>query len=108
MAATNLQETSYKQERIQIVGSPQQRDGITPSKDQRFLNFFPELLLSKTKPPLFGEPRTYYLRKRPGTTQNLPSVGAVGRGTIYFNGSVYRAAGNQVYRDTTSIITLPT
>jgi hypothetical protein len=107
MAATNLQESSYKQQRVLLVGSPQQRDG-TSTKDQRFVNFFPELVLTKTKPPLFGEPRTYYLRKRPGTSVNLPAVGFAGRGTIYFNNSVWRACGANLFRDGVFVQTLST
>lgn len=98
MAATNAQESSYKQERIPIIGSPQQRDG-TAAKDQRFVNFFPELLITKTKVPLFGEPRQYYLRKRPGTFSTIAANNNAGRGIAYFNGSIYVAAGTELYKD---------
>jgi len=98
MAATNAQESSYKQERIPVIGGPQQRDG-TSAKDQRFVNFFPELLLTKTKVPLFGEPRQYYLRKRPGLLKTINPNFNAGRGVAYFNGSIYAAAGTQLYRD---------
>lgn len=108
MAATNAQESSYKQERIPIIGSPQQRDGTSITKDQRFVNFFPELLVTKTKTPLFGEPRQYYLRKRPGLAQVGAATATAGRGLIYFNGNIYKACGNILYRDGVNVLTLST
>lgn len=108
MAATNLQETSYKTERVALIGSPQQRDGTTFGKDQRFVNFFPEMIKTKTKVPLFGEPRGYYLRSRPGTLKVGGGVNAPGRGVIYFSGHIYWAAGNILYRDNTAVQTLDT
>ena len=58
--STNPYFTQYHTQRFSFIGSPQQRDG-TATKDQRFLNMYPELI----KSPI-SDGKKYYLKKRPG------------------------------------------
>lgn len=94
---------TYQTQRLNLVGSPQQRDGFT-GKDQRFINMYPEMIMTDIT---WG--RKYYLKKRPGLML-LNDYGnqSQGRGVYYWNGHVYVAIGNTVYQDTTPLITLPT
>lgn len=60
--ATNPYFTQYHTQRFSFIGSPQQRDGTSYLKDQRFLNMYPELITSP-----ISDGKKYYLKKRPGT-----------------------------------------
>lgn len=90
--------------RLPVVGLAQNRQ-ISPDKDQRFVNYFPESL----KTPI-NSANKLYLVKRSGLTLRNTIVpgGAVGRGCYYYAGHLYSIFGNTLYKDTTSITTLST
>jgi hypothetical protein len=95
------EQSTYKTQRFNLVGSPQQRSG-TSTKDQRFINMFPELVKSE-----ITQGKKYYLKKRPGTTlHTTPATSGEGRGAYLFNGSLFTAVGNQLLRDNIAILTL--
>lgn len=97
-------ESSYKQIRIDLLGSVHTRDS-TLAKDQRFINFYPET----TKNPFSKEPKKF-LVKRAGTSLFLDVVGgaAVGRGCYYYYGNTYSVFANKLYKNSTEILTLNT
>lgn len=82
----------------------QNRDG-TMSKDQRFINCFPE-----SRKNDITEAKKMYLYQRPGTVamSTVVSGGAVGRGVCYWNGKNYSVFGDKIYSNTTAIQTLTT
>lgn len=97
----NQKQSPYKTERFSFIGAPQQRNGTTLSKDQRFVNMFPEQIRSS-----IGNGRQYYLRQRAGLAQFSNGVAAgLGRGIYYFRGSRFTAVGNQLYRDGVELVT---
>lgn len=105
MAYTKTPENAtYKTERFAFVGNPQQRDGITRTKDQRFVNIFAEQIKST-----IGNGKQYYVRQRPGLAFNqaAPTTG-IGRGIVAFNGSVLYAVGDVLYKDGIAFLTLST
>lgn len=101
--ATNPYFTQYHTQRFSFIGSPQQRDG-SYTKDQRFLNLYPELIKSPV-----SEGKKYYLKKRPGTSlyQNFGRT-AAGQGIFYWaaNNNYYTAVGGTLFSGTTPLITL--
>lgn len=102
--STNPYFTQYHTQRFSFIGSPQQRDGLA-TKDQRFINLYPELI----KSPI-SEGKKYYLKKRPGAVLwNMVGAGA-GRGCHYWNttGILYTVFSNTLYANTTPIFTLGT
>lgn len=102
MARTNTPKIStYKTQRINFVGNPQARNGTTIDKDQRFVNVFPEGIKS-----IENEGAEYYLKTRAGLGFSYATTVAEGRGIYMFNGSVWTAIGNQLYRDGTAAQTL--
>ena len=97
------QYTTYKTERVNFIGGPEQRTGGTSTKDQQFINFFPEMLVSP-----ISNSRHYYLQQRGGLVYNLSTATGTGRGVYYYNGSIFSVVGNQLYRNSTAIQTLST
>lgn len=89
--------------RFPLIGSFQNRTA-SGDKDQRFINFYAESL----KNPI-TENKKIYLVKRPGTNTNttLPAA-AEGRGVITWKSHKYSAVGSNLYKDSTSLITLTT
>lgn len=83
--------------RYKFFGSLQGRDSTT-TKDQRFVNMFPEQV----------EPDRFILVKRPGLDFYNSTINQVGRGIFRFNGSVWSVVGNAVYKNTTQVYTLAT
>jgi hypothetical protein len=93
--------TTYKTQRFNFVGSPQQRSG-TSTKDQRFVNMFPEMI--KTD---ITQGKKYYLKKRPGTALfSTPGTTGVGKGAYYWNGSLFTVVGDNLYRDNTFVMAI--
>ena len=104
MASKSSPTSTWVQTRVDLVGAIHSRDS-TFSKDQRFLNLYPE----SVKTPFTKEPKKY-LVKRPGISSNTDVVGgaATGRGCYYYEGSLYSVFANKVYKNTTEIQTLAT
>lgn len=102
--ATNPYFTQLHTQRFSFIGSPQQRDG-TDAKDQRFVNFYPELI----KSPI-SDGKKYYLKKRPGVAPFLNLGAGQGRGTFFWqsNGNYLSVVGNILYSNSTPIQTLNT
>ena len=89
--------------RLPLMGAYSNR-GYSASKDQRFVNIFPE-----TRKVDQIESTKIFLNKRPGLTLYKDFGTGEGRGCIYFNNKFYVAIGNIVYEDgvtPTSKITL--
>lgn len=89
--------------RLPLMGAYSNR-GYSASKDQRFVNIFPE-----TRKVDQIESTKIFLNKRPGLTLYKDFGTGEGRGCIYFNNKFYVAIGNTVYEDgvtPTSKITL--
>ena len=93
---------NLKQFRVPLVGTFQNRDS-TLSKDQRFINCYPE-----SRKNDITESKKIYLVKRPGLNPISTISVAVGRGSYYWNGKKYGVFGNTLYADSTSITTLTT
>ena len=91
--ATNPYFTQYHTQRFSFIGSPQQRDW-TYTKDQRFLNMYPELI----KSPI-SDGKKYYLKKRPGTQLYRTSGSTNGQGLYYWNGSYFYVLDGALYKD---------
>ena len=91
------QPNALKSFRGPLVGTFQNRNGTT-SKDQHFINCFPE----SVKAPI-NDQKKIYLYQRPGTT-TIATVAAsqVGRGVKWFNGKYFSVFGNKLYKTTTS------
>lgn len=102
--ATNPYFTQYHTQRFSFIGSPQQRDG-TATKDQRFLNMYPELI----KSPI-TDGKKYYLKKRPGIATFVNFPVAEGRGIYYWptTANYYTVVGNTLFAGSTPIFTLTT
>jgi len=103
MAYTNTPQVStYKTQRLTLVGSPQQRSP-SPTKDQRFVNLYPELI----KSPI-TDGKKYYLKKRPGLDYVTTIIPGVARGIYYYNGTIYTVIDNRFYANGTLINTVGT
>ena len=98
------QVSTYKQERVAIVGNFQNRFSDS-SKDQRFVNCFPEL-----QKDTITEAKKIYTVKRAGLDvySTVVGGGAAGRGCFYWEGALYSVFGTTVYRNTSAILTLST
>lgn len=70
------------------------------SKDQRFVNCYFEPLQN----PVTNQ-TTYYLRKRPGSTNRIqpPGGAATGRGVYSWKGDIYSVFNNKIYKNTTDL-----
>jgi len=101
---SQAQPTTYRQLRIDFIGSVHNRDSSS-NKDQRFINVYPET----TKNPTSKEPKKY-LVKRPGLSLNstVVALGAIARGCVYWEGNLYTVYGDKLYKGTSSIQTLAT
>lgn len=82
---------TYKTQRLAFVGSPQQRDGSS-TKDQRFLNLYPELI----KSPI-TDGKKYYLKSRPGLQFSSTVTPGEGRGIYIYNGNQYVVIAGSLY-----------
>lgn len=82
--------------RLPLIGAYTNR-GYSPTKDQRFVNVFPE-----TRKVEQLENTKIFLNKRPGLTLYRDYGTGEGRGVIYFNNKFYVAVGNTVYEDAVS------
>lgn len=97
------EQSTYKTQRFNLVGSPQQRDS-SGLKDQRFLNVFPEVIKTEAT-----QGKKYYLKTRPGALHYAVAGGTgEGRGLAVFNGHLFTAVGGTVYQDGVAVIALPT
>lgn len=83
--------------RYKFSGGLQGRDSTT-TKDQRFVNMFPEQV----------EPNRFLLVKRPGLKKHLSTGESAGRGIFHFNNSLWTVAGDKLYKDTVAVYTLST
>lgn len=89
--------------RLPLIGAYTNR-GSDPSKDQRFVNMFPE-----TRKVEQLENTKIFLNKRPGLTLHSTFSPGEARGVINFQGTLYCAIGNKIYKNgspPTAIITL--
>lgn len=104
MAARQQQTTNaLKSFRVPLVGTMQNRDG-TQSKDQRFINCFPE-----SKKNDITEAKRIYLYQRPGLVpMSTVAANQIGRGVHYWNGKTYSVFGDKIYSNTTAIQTITT
>lgn len=93
--------TTYRTERVSLIGGPEQRTGANFNKDQRFINFFPEKLVGPAG-------QHFFLNQRAGLVHNRTTVAGTARGIHYWNGSTFYVIGNTLYRDGASIQTLST
>ncbi len=82
--------------RLPLIGAYSNR-GFDPSKDQRFVNMFPE-----TRKVEQIENTKIFINKRPGLSLYRDFGTGAGRGIAYFNGKFYVAVGNTVYEDAVS------
>lgn len=100
----NTNYTTYTTHRIPFVGNPEQRTGASSTKDQLFVNFFPENKKG------IGGPK-YFLEQRGGLVYLFAATGTpsgAGRGIYYWNGSAFFVVGNQLYRNGLPIQALTT
>jgi len=79
--------------RLPLMGAYSNR-GSEASKDQRFVNIFPE-----TRKVEQLENTKIFLNKRPGLSVYKDFGTGEGRGAIYFNDKFYVAVGNTLYED---------
>lgn len=79
--------------RLPLMGAYSNR-GSEASKDQRFVNIFPE-----TRKVEQLENTKIFLNKRPGLSVYKDFGTGEGRGAIYFNNKFYVAVGNTLYED---------
>lgn len=89
--------------RLPLIGAYTNR-GSDPSKDQRFVNMFPE-----TRKVEQLENTKIFLNKRPGLSLYKNFSTGEARGVANFRGTFYLAIGNQVWKDgatPSAIITL--
>lgn len=89
--------------RLPLIGAYTNR-GADPSKDQRFVNMFPE-----TRKVEQLENTKIFLNKRPGLSLYKNFSTGEARGIANYKGTFYIAIGNQVWKDgvtPTAIITL--
>jgi len=103
MAQQQAQLGKPKTARLPLIGAYTNR-GYDSSKDQRFVNVFPE-----TRKVEQLENTKIYLNKRPGLTSYHSFGAGEARGGVNFNGYFYFAIGNKVYKDDgvpTAVITL--
>lgn len=98
--ASNPYFSPYHTQRFSFIGSPQQRDG-TYTKDQRFLNMYPELI----KSPM-TDGKKYYLKKRAGLTGAFQLPAGFAQGIYCWNSNYYTAVNGILYFNTTPLITL--
>lgn len=82
--------------RLPLMGAYSNRDS-SGSKDQRFLNMFPE-----TRKVEQLENTKIFINKRPGLSVYRDYGTGEGRNIAYFNGKFYVAVGNKVYEDAVS------
>lgn len=89
--------STYKQIRVDLIGLMHNRDS-SGSKDQRFINCYPET----TKSPTAKEPKKY-LVKRAGLSLDTTIVygNATGRGIYYYEGNTYSVFGDKLYKGDT-------
>lgn len=95
--------STYKTDRIQFIGNPEQRTGTSNGvfdRDQQFVNFYPTL----TDSPINGA-KKYRLEQRAGLNYVRSTVAGLGdgRGIYYYNGDIYSVVGNTLYRNSTAI-----
>lgn len=81
--------------RVPLIGNPDQRAGDSV-KDQRFINTVTDIV-----------DEVVYLHKRPGLQLKYNKNG-VSRGIIYWENNLYYVVGDKLYKNDTSIFTLPT
>ena len=99
-------QSTYQTKRFGFVENPQTRSGTDRTKDQRLVNFFPELIQESQG----ARSKDYTINSRPGTSY-VSSGGAVGagRGIVNFNGSLFTVIGSAIYRNGVSMgVTLGT
>lgn len=94
--------STYITSRASLVGNPEGR-GSSSTTDQRFVNFYPEIISS----PAGGDPM-FNLRQRAGLQYYSKVTTGTGRGIYYYNGSLFYAVGNELYRNGSPFQTLST
>lgn len=91
--------STYSSQTVNFIGNPQSR-GAGQSTDQRFVNCFPEVIYDG------ADKKTYHLQQRAGLVFNTSVSSGVGRGIYYYDGHLYSAVGNQLYKDGVAFQTL--
>lgn len=94
--STTSTTSSIKTVRYKFSGGFQGRDSTT-TKDQRFVNIFPEKVEDR-----------FLLVKRPGLDLAYQLTEGVGRGQFHFNGHIWSVVGNTLFKDSTNVLTLST
>jgi len=99
MASPKTKGTTQKV-RLPLMGALSNRDN-SPSKDQRFVNMFPE-----TRKVEQLENTKIFITKRPGLSlYKSTTFTGEGRGMAFFNGAFWGVIGNTLYRITTGSVT---
>jgi len=92
--------------RVPLYGTLTGRTSST-SKDQLFKNCFPEKLVRANLNDSLSKNDNYYtVVKRPGLSTTYTHTAGEGRGIYEWQGSLYYAIGNTLYKDGTSIGTI--
>lgn len=86
------QASTYTSETIPFMGSPQQRSSSS-AKDQRYVNFFPEMIYNG------ADEKRYALKQRPGLAYFAATDAGTARGIYYWNSHLYVVVGNKLYKD---------
>lgn len=94
---------ALKTVRVPLIGTMQYRSGTDLTKDQRFINCYPE-----SRKNDITDAKKVYLVQRSGLVQRTAVTAAEGRGTHYWNGKCYSVFGNKIYADGTAIKTIST
>lgn len=94
---------TYVSQPVTFIGTPQQRTGTTTTKDHRLINCFAETVKGNRS----QSPKVYMV-ERAGLQYVRSTTAGTARGIYYFNGSIWSAVGNQLYRDSTPVQTLGT
>lgn len=99
-------QSTYQTKRMGFVENPQARSGTDKTKDQRIVNFYPELIQEAQG----ARSKEYTINSRPGTVYSASGgAAAAGRGIVYFNSSLFTVIGTNVYRNGTTMgVTLGT
>lgn len=93
--------STYTTKRLPFVGNPEQRTGVSISKDQLFVNFFAvdQKGVEGTK---------YMIEQRGGLAYQLGTVSGEGRGIYVWKSKNFYVVGSVLYKDGTAIQTLST
>lgn len=97
--------STYKTDRVQLIGNPEQRTYNASGYDQRFINCYPTV----TESPINGA-KKYQLEQRGALTyqSSLSGTAGEGRGIYYYNSVLFCVIDARLYRNGVFIQTLST